>query len=319
MIRKTLVWLMLLWAGCIRAETVYVTLEKDNALAIVDSASKQLIRTVGIGQRPRGIALSQDYRHLYVAASDDDTIQIIETETAQIVGTLPSGDDPETFALGHDGKLMFVSNEDDNLITVIDIDKQQAIKTIPVGVEPEGVATSRDGKWVVSASETTNMVHWINTESLEIAHNTLVDPRPRAVAFTADSAQLWVSCEIGGSVIVIDVATKQIIKKIGFYIPGVGEEKIQPVGIAIDDTRRWAYVAIGPANRVAVIDAQTYEVKDYLLVGQRVWNLGFSSDQLQLFTTNGLSNDISVIDLNQQKVIKSIAVGRFPWGVVVGP
>jgi YVTN family beta-propeller protein len=78
-------------------------------------------------------------------------------------------------------------------------------------------------------------------------------------------------------------------------------------------------VALGPANRVAVIDTKTYQVKKYLLVGQRVWQLGFTPDQKTLLTTNGLSNDISVIDVADLKVTKSIPVGRLPWGVVVAP
>jgi len=221
--------------------------------------------------------------------------------------------------LGAEGKRLYVSNEDDNLVTVIDIVSGKAIKTIPVGVEPEGIASSPDGQWIVSTSETTNMVHWIDPATLEIIDNTLVDPRPRAAAFTADSKQLWVTSEIGGSLQVIDVESRQQVKRVTFEIPGVRPEKIQPVGVVIDRERKFGYVAIGPANRVAVVDAATLEVKDYLLVGQRVWNLAFSPDQKRLYTTNGGSNDISIIDLGEHRVLKSLVVGRYPWGVVAKP
>jgi len=88
------------------------------------------------------------------------------------------------------------------------------------------------------------------------------------------------------------------------------------VGARITSNGNQAFVALGPANRVAVIDAQTFEVEKYLLVGQRVWQLAFSPDETLLFTTNGVSNDVSVIDVGKLKTIKSITVGRFPWGVV---
>ena len=78
-------------------------------------------------------------------------------------------------------------------------------------------------------------------------------------------------------------------------------------------------MALGPANRVAVIDPKTYKVKKYLLVGQRVWQMAFTPDGKYLLTTNGLSNDISVIDVADLEVTRSIPVGRQPWGVVVGP
>ena len=85
--------------------------------------------------------------------------------------------------------------------------------------------------------------------------------------------------------------------------------------ITKDGTR--AFVALGPANRVAVIDARSFEVEKYLLVGQRVWQLAFAPGEKWLFTTNGVSNDVSVIDVENLRVTKSVAVGRFPWGVVV--
>ena len=59
------------------------------------------------------------------------------------------------------------------------------------------------------------------------------------------------------------------------------------------------------------------EVDKYLLVGRRVWQLAFNDDQSQLLTTNGISGDVSVIDVKAMKVTKSIKVGRYPWGVVI--
>jgi PQQ-dependent catabolism-associated beta-propeller protein len=163
------------------------------------------------------------------------------------------------------------------------------------------------------------MAHFIDTDTHEIVANVLVDSRPRYAEFTADGSQLWVSSEIGGTVAVIDPGSREIIKKFTFEVPGVTQEALQPVGIRITKDGSTAFVALGPSNRVAVIDAKSLELKKYLLVGQRVWQLAFTPDEKYLFSTNGVSNDISVIDVAKLKVIKSIRTGRFPWGVVVTP
>jgi DNA-binding beta-propeller fold protein YncE len=92
---------------------------------------------------------------------------------------------------------------------------------------------------------------------------------------------------------VIDTASNEVVHRISFEVPGVLPEALQPVGVRIIAAGRKGYVALGPANRVAVFDTATYEVKDYLLVGQRVWQLGFSPDGRFLYTTNGNANDIS--------------------------
>ena len=220
-------------------------------------------------------------------------------------------------ALSPDGPALYAANEDDGQVTAIDTASHHVVAEIPVGVEPEGVAVSQDGKTVVKTSETTNMAHFIDIAAEKITDNVLVDQRPRVAEFTDDGAQVWVSSEVGGTVSVIDNKTRQVIHKIGFKIPGVPDEAIQPVGIRITKDRSKAFVALGPANRVALVDGQTFEVEDYLLVGQRVWQLAFSPDQTTLYSTNGVSNDISVIDVAAGKVLKSVPVGSYPWGVAV--
>jgi YVTN family beta-propeller protein len=128
-----------------------------------------------------------------------------------------------------------------------------------------------------------------------------------------------VSAEVGGTISVIDPIKHEVKQKIDFAIPGLPKEAIQPVGIRISRDGKTAFVALGPANRVAVIDAESKKVTKYLLVGQRVWQLAFTPDEKYLLSTNGVSNDVSVIDVAGLKVIKSIPVGSFPWGVAVSP
>jgi PQQ-dependent catabolism-associated beta-propeller protein len=178
---------------------------------------------------------------------------------------------------------------------------------------------SPDGKVLVNTSETTNMAHFIDTSSHQIFANVLVDQRPRFAQFTNDGKYLYVSAEIGGTVTVVDPANQEVLKTITFDVPGVPHEAIQPVGIRVTEDDSKVYVALGPANRVAVVDGKTWEVMDYLLVGQRVWQLAFTPDEKYLFTTNGISNDVSVIDVASDKVVKSVQVGQQPWGVAVSP
>lgn len=303
----------------IKAQTAYVTNEKDNTLSVIDMRAMEVVKTIEVGQRPRGVYLSPDNKTLYLCASDDDTIQEIDVETLTVRHELPSGANPETFAISGDGKRIYTSNESDNIVTVIDLEKRAIAGQIDVGVEPEGMAVSPDGKIVINTSETTNMAHWIDAQSLEIIDNSLVDQRPRHAEFDKEGKRLWVSAEIGGTVSVFDVGNHQEIAKIPFAIKGIHRDRVQPVGIRLSSDGRYAFVALGPANHIAVVEAKTFEVIKYILVGRRVWHMAFTPDQKKLLTTNGISGDVTVIDIEDLKAIKSIKVGRFPWGVAVRP
>jgi YVTN family beta-propeller protein len=118
---------------------------------------------------------------------------------------------------------------------------------------------------------------------------------------------------------IIDPVKHEVIKKIAFDIAGLRKEAIQPVGISITRDGKTGFIALGPANRVAVVSGATHEVLKYLLVGQRVWHMAFTPDEKYLLTTNGISNDVSVIDVADLKVIKTIQVGELPWGIAISP
>ena len=176
---------------------------------------------------------------------------------------------------------------------------------------------SPDGRILVNTSETTNMAHFIDTASREVVANVLVDARPRFAQFKDDGSELWVSSEIGGTVSVIDPIKREVRAKIAFSVPGMRGEAIQPVGINITRSGKTGFVALGPANRIAVVDGTTHQVQKYLLIGQLVWHMAFTPDEKYLLTTNGVSNDVSVIDVASLKVIDTIQVGELPWGITI--
>src|SRR5262245_65334390 len=104
------------------AYTVYVSNEKDGTVSIIDSAKLEVVKTVKVGQRPRGITLTKDHRWLLVCASDDNSVQVYDARTMELVKSLPSGQDPELFVLHPAGQMLYIGNEEDNLVTVVDVE-----------------------------------------------------------------------------------------------------------------------------------------------------------------------------------------------------
>ena len=311
--------LLALLAAPATADEIWITNEKDDTISVIDVATLEVTRTIPTGERPRGITFSHDFSKVYICASDSDAVQVMDPVSGEILHDLPSGEDPEQFVLHPDDRRLYIANEDDAITTVVDTETRRVIEQIDVGIEPEGMAVSPDSATVITTSETTNMAHWIDTKTETIYANTLVDARPRHAEFVKDGAELWVSAEIGGSVTVFDSATQAEKAKIHFSITGVHEDRLQPVGFELTPDGKTAFVALGPANQVAVVNADTYEVEDYLLVGRRVWHMAFNSDHSLLFTTNGVSGDVTVIDVAKRKPVKTIKVGRFPWGAALRP
>ena len=54
-------------------------------------------------------------------------------------------------------------------------------------------------------------------------------------------------------------------------------------------------------------------------MGDRPWGIAVSRDGKTLFTANGPSNDVSIVDLATRTVKAKVKVGDRPWGVVFVP
>jgi len=320
--RLLVLFFTFLLASVAHADRIFVSNERSNTVTVIDGSTWEVLTEFPAGLRPRGITVSPDGSKLYVCASDDNLVRVFDTSSYEELFTLPSGPDPELFVLEPNGRRLYIANEDDNLVTVVDTQTKEVLAEVPVGVEPEGMAISPNARIVVNTSETTNMAHFIDTETNTIKYNMLVDQRPRYAEYTSDGTRLFVTAEIGGTVSVFDVdgdGAPTEVGKISFQVAGVQPEWLQPVGAKVTSDGQWLFVALGPSNRVAVVDAKTLEVEKYILVGERVWQLAFTPGEEYLLTTNGNTNDITVIDVASQEAVRSIPVGQQPWGVIVAP
>ena len=290
---------------------IFVTNEKDDTVSVINPESLEVVATIDVGERPRGIGFSPDGSELYVAVSEENAIAVIDPVAMTVVRKFESGDDPETFDVHPNGNI-YISNEDDAKASVFDPNTGEQVAVIKVGIEPEGVAASPDGKWVVVTSESTSMLHFIGVPEHKIKHNVLVGARPRSAVFSGDSKFVYATSEISGEVKKIDTATGKIVLK--NYL---GDDKAKPMQILMSKGEDHVYVAGGRANKVFVLNADTLDVVKAIPVGKRVWGLALSADGRRLYSTDGPDNQVSVIDTASNTVIKTVAVGKLPWGVAI--
>ena len=66
-----------------------------------------------------------------------------------------------------------------------------------------------------------------------------------------------------------------------------------------------------------VYDAKSLVIMGAVAVGGRPWGLALSPDGRYLYTANGPSNKVTVIDTGTLTLIATINVGNRPWGVAV--
>lgn len=296
---------------------IFVSSEKDNAVIVLDGTSYKKIAEIETSDRPRDLRFNDDRSLIYAACGEGDAIDVIDIAKGKVVKSLEVGEDPEMFDLSPDGKLLYASLEDDGLLAVYDLEKDKTIATIEVGEEPEGVLAHPDGRRVYVTSEEANLVHVVDVQSREIIANIIAGNRPRRFALDTGRKELWVTNEISGTVSIINSETNKVKGELKFEPKGFRADDVTPVGILMNAARDTAYVTLGTANHVAVVDMNRQVVKDFVLVGRRAWGLGLDRSEKRLFVTNGKSDDMSIIDTRSLKVVKSVPVARVPHSVLI--
>ena len=317
---------------------VAVSLEGDGQVAIVDPSGGTVVARIAVGKRPRGVRTSPDGRHLYVALSGSpvsppgtdpstlppadrsaDGIGVIDLDKRTLLQTLDSGQDPETFDLSPDGQMLYVSNEETAEMTALDLTTGGVKGVVAVGEEPEGVAVRPDGKVVYVTCEGTNEVVAVDTASLRVVARVAMGARPRDIAFTPDGTRAYVTAEVGQTVAVVDAQQHTLVDEIAVTAPA-GSPPPLPMGLALDMARNRLFVSTGRGQTVGVLDlASGSQVGTITSVGARPWGIALSADGRQLFTANGPSGDMSIIDAVAGQVVRRVPVGSRPWGVALVP
>ena len=171
---------------------------------------------------------------------------------------------------------------------------------------------SPDGKLVYVTAESDTSIRVLDAETGAAKGRIKVDRRPRDVAFSPDGKRAYATAEVGGTVSVIDVPTDRVLATI--KLP----QDAKPMGARFSLTATGVHVATDRGSTVVVIDPATNEITGSVKVGQRPGSRPYPGRE-KLYTANGPSNDVSVVDTDKLAVIATVPVGKIPWGVAIGP
>ena len=70
---------------------LYVSAEEADSVDIVDVAKGEVVKSVKVGDRPRGIGFLPDGTRAYVAAENADTVNVFDTATHDVIARIKAG------------------------------------------------------------------------------------------------------------------------------------------------------------------------------------------------------------------------------------
>lgn len=287
-------------------------------LVFVDMARNEVVQTLALpkeGNSFHGIAWSRDGQRIWTTDCED-ALRVAArgpdgTFAWADVILLPGPGNKEGSASGgfivdEDAGLIFVSMSRRNALGVVSLATKKLEDEIPVGIAPYTVVAGA----VPALGKKAYVTNWGGRV-----------PRKNDPTGPTSGSRAVVNPKTGiastGTVSVIDLATRKVIKEIP-----VG---LHPSGTAFAPDGSRLYVANANSDTISVIDTardsvvQTLSAKpmDELPFGSAPNALAVSPDGGTLYVANGGNNALAVIDLKQGRVQGLIPVGWYPGAVTL--
>lgn len=222
----------------------YVSLYDSASLAVVDTASHTLLRTVaGAGMGANGIALSGDY--VYLAHRDSASISVFraaDPNTRQMtltVGILP-------FGLASLPDRVFVANFGSDSVTVIDSATNTILRTAPVGAQPALAAAGGARGWVTALSG--GGVQVIDRDG-RLVRTVTTGGQPFGVGYNPLLGRLYVSHWSDNTLWAIDAASGVRLNYV--TLPD------KPFAVAVNPATGHVFVILAKQNRMLVLREDT--------------------------------------------------------------
>ena len=202
-------------------KTAYVAFSRNNSLAVINAAARQVVKEVPVGIAPFGVAVSKERGKIYVTnrggrrPEPGDTVAPSsgsEVVTDPVTGSASTG-----------------------TLSVVDIETL-AVREVPVGLEPSQLTLSPDEKELAVANSHSDSVSILDPATLartDVKIPTYPDAtlgsQPDASVFAPDGKTLYVAC--GGNDAVA------VLKKNGarWHVEGAIPTAWFPSAVAIDD------------------------------------------------------------------------------------
>ena len=249
----------------------------------------------------------------FVANYLGGSVSVIDLRDNRVVETIPgisravdvvlSADGRRAFALEGGGALQVIDTATLEIVAAIDLDGTESIEAI----------VSPDGSRVYVVNAITANIAVVDALSLELdgTIDLPVGGSPTSLAITPAGDRLYVSSFSSRDVLVVDLATFQVVETIP---AGAGTN-----GVTISPDGSRVYAANQDEGTVTVIDPSTDEVVATVAAGEAPRRVVVSPDGARLYVPDLDTGTLLVIDAESLEIVETVAVGPVPTDLSITP
>ncbi len=294
---------------------VFVLNSLDASVSVIDPQSFSELRRIPTGKEPHHLYLTPDEKSLLVANALSDSLLFIDPATGQVQRTLKNIVDPYQLRFSPDMKWFATTA---NRLNHIDIYRWvpsnaeqplQLVKRIPAGKTPSHLTIDSKSSVIYSSLQDSDELIAIDIATQTPRWTIRTGKMPADVLLTPDDHYLFVGLTGDEYVEVYDVSGP--MPKFQTRIKtGAGAHAFRTLG-----DRQHFFVSNRVANTISQVDMKTMSVVANYPAPGGPDCMDLMSDGKTLLVTSRWARKLTVIDTEQKRVVRQVAVGRSPHGV----
>ncbi|UHG95129.1 YncE family protein [Pseudomonas sp. 7-41] len=305
----------------------------DDAVALIDiggeSGKEEIwridtLKAAGCA-KPYDIRASAKGDEAYASCSGTDMIAVIDVVAQQVKYTIKTGSSPRDLVLFDSGKKLLVANSGNDTVSVIDISKKAKIYDFPITNQPYGVAVAKDNITAMITGWASGDLHIVKLGETSAQHVGKIDVGllPYTVVAPGDGEIAYVATNASHSVVAVDSKKIQIVESVK-----VGRN---PWSLAASPDGKSLLVTNNRSNNLSLlktgasmsstsppqvfIPAGIQQQENGESIKRAPKNASISADSKIAAFTDLANNQIVIVDLDTEKLIKIINVGKAPYGI----
>jgi YVTN family beta-propeller protein len=298
---------------------VFVTNWADDTVSMVDLDAGRELSVIRVGAKPYDIKVDPKGRFAYATNSGSADISVIDIQANLELHRIHVGNSPRDIILQDDGTKAYVANSGDDSISAVDLTAKRELFRIPVGAIPYGIALTPDQHRAVVTNWGENSVSIVDLASRkEVGKRLEVGSLPYTVVIPPSSRAAYLT-NFGTHVVTwLDLDNL----KVGGTIP-VGRS---PWGLSASNDGSIAIAANFYSNELSILDLKSNKEQQRIKLrdaagktSRRAKNTAISDDGAIIAASDLAGNQVHAVDGRTGTVLRSVAVGRAPYGLAFLP
>jgi YVTN family beta-propeller protein len=286
-----------------------------------------VVRTVGAGHQPKGVAVLPDLNRFLVANSGESTATMLDGFLEWRRTDFAVEGRPNYVAVDPDRCLAYIALTAANTVSVFNVcgSTVRAVGTVALGENqlPGNLAVLTTTNTIYVANTASASVSVIDGNTLRESRKIPVSPNPGQIAVNPRNGRVYVACrgyEGGGSVVVIDGNTQSVIATINL---GLGElvPAPEPYGVGVNPVTNLVYVAAMSGKLVIINGASNVVMRAVSPpVATGLAAVAVNPATNNVFVTGAAGNTVFVYDADMSSWSYSLPAGSgLLGGIAVNP